>query len=259
MAQRWQRFGLAGDTLNTDRDYQGVANLEQRLLETPYRADRKHSMVIRWTHIFVDQFLANADALAQQTCTQLVNNALEYFFGEWRKPDKPNRGPNYPGRGEDYWGRLGMWHPYLECALCASAGLRRWADFDKLCSYLRDDVECCIEQPAQNCAWWLYFCGVHRGRSQQELERFRAAVMNGPDEIERALLEWTDQLYDTQQCDLQPAIDRFVSVYSHREPSEGDMWERLCFRCSILLNLTRRFEKTGIRPDSLSHMIVSFE
>jgi len=74
MAQRWQRFGLAGDTLNTDRDYQGVANLEQRLLETPYRADRKHSMVIRWTHIFVDQFLANADALAQQTCTQLVNN-----------------------------------------------------------------------------------------------------------------------------------------------------------------------------------------
>jgi len=185
---------------------------------------------------------------AREWAEQLLDYAEEYFFGRWRE-EVPLPGGKPPSRE---WRDLReSWVMQMQAALLCSAALGDWDRFHKFAGFPRDDIREDEGISAACDAFWLYFCGLVRGRPRDEIESFRERVFKEGKKLDKLLVAFVEGVVEGDDQSLQEAADAYFKQYKRTQAKKDYISSKLALDGSIVLHYARHLGREVSVPEKV--------
>ncbi len=210
----------------------------------------KNGYVFDAWYATIGVYLLDDYCAAKDWAKRTIEYADDYFFGAWR--DEVPSGNNHREPPSRIWHDLhSSWVMPLQSALVAASALGLWERAERFATYPREGIRENDGISAACDSFWLYFCAVLRGASQETVAKHSTAVLEQGNKSDRLLLAFADAVRGADNKALQKAADEYFKHYKRVEAKKQYISSKLAMDGSMVLHWARHLGRTVVVPNEV--------
>jgi hypothetical protein len=249
----YKRFGATEAGIDPARQERMARDAEQAIERgTPDLVHELGILVSMNIGAATRYYLLGNHVKAKEYAERVLASARNYFFGDWRKRQKTDKGIIDP----EWWHGRESWLHYFSGALCWGTVLGRWKEVRELARYPDDrrQVETLDATPASR-RLLIDTARYLRGEKVQGVAnacaKLEGVTWRGTDSLASAL----DAIILRDEERAQGALTEFFRRH-HRRKKSKDVTDTVSFDGTTMFNLARQAKLNAELPAEVEHYYV---